>query len=112
MDTFSDMQLVKMASLKKGDIMQKLQQYSVRDNLLFHRRLQQSLAGFAKRNKNLLQIQWELVCIAEMIRRAVWQTLYDDFKIRIKMKYPQINEKDLKRLTKEQTETLIKKYSY
>lgn len=112
MDTFSDMHLVKLANLKKGEIMRILMTYSVRDNLLFHRRLQQSIAGFSKRNKNLLQVQWELVCIAEMIRRAVWQAIYGDFKITIKMKYPQISEKELKRLTKEKTENLIKKYSY
>lgn len=112
MDTFSDMHLVRLANMKKGEIIKILHSYSVRDNLLFHRRLQQSIAGFSKRNKHLLQIQWELVCIAEMIRRAVWQAIYDDYKISIKMKYPQIADNDLKRLVKEKTEAVIKKYSY
>jgi hypothetical protein len=112
MDTFSDMHLVRLASLPKGKIMKTLQTYSVRDNLLFHRKLQESLVGFSKRNKHLLQIQWELVCVAEMIRRAVWQAIYNDYKVVVQMKYPGINEIDCKRLTKEKTEALIKKYSY
>jgi hypothetical protein len=111
-DTFSDMHLVKMAQLKKGYIMKTLQFYSVRDNLLFHRRLTESIAGFSKRNKHLLTIQWELVCIAEMIRRACWQAIYDDFKVAIQLKYPNIKEDQLKLLTKDKTEKLIRKYSF
>lgn len=112
MNTFGDMQLVKIAGMKKGEIMRKLNTYSVRDCLLFHRRLTESIAGFTKRNKHLLSIQWELVCVAEMIRRTVWQAIYDDYKIQIKISYPKIASGDLKRITKGKTEGLIKRYSY
>jgi hypothetical protein len=112
MDTFSDLQLVRLAQMKKGQIMRILQTYSVRDCLLFHRRLTQSIAGFSKRNKNLLTIQWELVCIAEMIRRSCWQAIYDDMKGIIQLKYPQIKEQQLKMLAKEKTEKVFKKWSY
>lgn len=111
-DTFSDMHLVKLANMKKGEISKVLQSYTVRDCLLFHRRLTESIVGFSKRNKHLLSVQWELVCIAEMIRRQCWQAIYDDFKIQIKMKYPNINDARLKVLTKEKTENTIKKFSY
>ena len=112
MDTFSDTHLIRLAHLPKSKLIETLQGYSVRDNLLFHRKLQKSLVGFSKRNKNMLNIQWELVCVAEIIRRAVWQVIYDDYKVTVKFKYPNIKDNDLKRLVKEKTEALIKKYSY
>lgn len=112
MDTFSDLNLVRLAGKPKGEIMKMLHTYSVRENLFFLKRVQKSLVGFSKRNKAMLQIQWELVCIAEMIRRAAWQAIYDDYKIGIRLKYPKISEADLKRLTKAKTETLINKYCY
>jgi len=112
MDTFTDAQMMRLARMTKAKILEVLNVYSIRDCLLFHRRLTESIVGFSKRNKHLLTLQWELVCIAEMVRRMAYRAIYDDFKIQIKLKYPQITDPQLKALTKEKTEKIIKKYSY
>jgi hypothetical protein len=112
MDTFNDAQLIKLATMKVSKIMQTMQTHSVRDCLLFHRRLQESIVGFSKRNKHLVTLQWDLVCIAERIRKLAWQEIYNDYKVQILMKYPQISEAQLKQLTRKKTEEVLKKYSY
>ena len=112
MDTFNDAHLIGLVQMPKAKIIEVLNGYSVRENLYFHRRLTESIVGFSKRNKKLVTTQWELVCIAEMVRRSCWKALYDDFATQIRIKYPQIKATELKTLARDKTERLIKKYSY
>lgn len=111
-DIYSEKELVKLSQYRPREFKEFIKQYSVRDNLNFLRKLTESIYRYSKNNKMDVHIQWNLVCLSEMIRRVVWNPIYEDFQQMIKTKYPLLRGLQLKRLAQDKTEKTIKKFTF